>query len=263
MWKGEWAMKSEKLQGFVIRTTPYGEINKIVTLFTKEKGKITVMAHGARKTKGKLAGVTQLFTNGIYLVSSPKRINSMGTLKQGETKVRYRRFHTDIEKTTYASAILELVDYLSVDHLPNEKMFDLVEQALMYIEQGLDPQMICYMVEIKLLKIAGIYPDVKGCPCCKKQVSAAFALSIKEGGFICLDCFKKDRHRMPVTLKTINMFCRINQLDFSNIEEINVSKHTKFELNRILTLLYNDYAGIQLKSKKFLDTLAAPSLMIR
>lgn len=256
-------MKSEHVQGIVLRTTPYGETNKVVTLFTKEKGKITMMAHGARKTKGKLAGVTQLFTNGIYLITIPPNGDKMGTLRQGETKVRYRTLQTNIERTTYASAILELVDYLSVDGLPNEPMFILIEQALSYIEKGYDPQMVCHMVEIKLLEIAGIYPNLKGCPCCQKQKSAAFALSIKEGGFICVDCFKKDRYRMPVTLNTVGLFCRIAQLDFFNIEKIQVSEHTKFELNRILNLMYNDYAGVQLKSKQFLDTLVTPSLVVK
>ncbi|MEX3623765.1 DNA repair protein RecO [Viridibacillus arvi] len=242
-------MINSKVQGIVIRTTPYGEINKVVTLFTKEMGKISVMAHGAKKTKGKLAGVTQLFTNGNYLVSHG-RIEGMGTMKQGETLVRYKTLQQDIMRTTYASAIVELVDYLTVDREPNPSMFELIEQALQCIEHGHDPQMICSIVEAKLLSVAGIQPNLDGCSCCKNR-QGSFAFSVTEGGFICHRCFEKDRHRIPVSLSTIRIFCLIYHLDLNRLEKVNVHKSTKIEISTILTNLYSDYAGIYLKSKGF------------
>ena len=57
-----------KWEGIVFRTIPYGESNKIVTLFTREAGKVTAMARGAKKPRSKLAAVTQPFTHGSFLI---------------------------------------------------------------------------------------------------------------------------------------------------------------------------------------------------
>lgn len=246
-------MKSQQVHGIVIRTTSYGDNHKVVTLFTKEKGKISVMAHGAKKTKGKLAGVTQLFTNGQYLVSFGRTIG-MGTMKQGETAVRYKSIQQDIIKTTYASIIVELMDNLLVDNEPNLSMFELLESALQLIEQGIDPQLISFMVEAKLLSTAGIHPNIDGCACCKNHYGC-FAFSVKEGGFICYRCFGKDANRIPVTSATVRIFCVILNIDLSKLGAVNVKEKTKQEISCILTHLYSDYAGVVIKSKGFVKEL--------
>ncbi|HDU1200630.1 TPA: DNA repair protein RecO, partial [Listeria monocytogenes] len=56
----------EKCEGIVIRQTSYRESDKIVRMYTREFGKIGVVARGAKKTKSRLAAVTQLFTNGYF-----------------------------------------------------------------------------------------------------------------------------------------------------------------------------------------------------
>ncbi len=58
----------QKCEGIVLRTTDYGETNKIVTLYTREWGKIGVMARGAKKPKSRLSAITQPFTYGYFLM---------------------------------------------------------------------------------------------------------------------------------------------------------------------------------------------------
>lgn len=246
-------MKTNTVHGIVIRTTAYGEIHKVVTLFTKEMGKVTVMAHGAKKTTGKLAGVTQIFTNGCYLISHGRR-EGMGTLKQGETVTRYKSLQQDIMRTSYASAIIELVDYLAMDKEPNPSMFELLEKALELIDKGLDPQVILSVTETKLMSIAGIHPNLDGCVCCEAH-NGSFAFSVKEGGFICHQCFDKDRYRIPVSLATIRIFRSLYYVDLTRLENINIKEQTKHEIDTILTHLYSEYSGIVLKSKDFIKQM--------
>ncbi len=56
-----------KWEGIILKSIPYGESNKIVTLYTREAGKMTAMARGAKKPASRLAAVTQTFTYGYYL----------------------------------------------------------------------------------------------------------------------------------------------------------------------------------------------------
>lgn len=71
----------QKCEGIILRTTDYGETNKIVTILTREWGKYGVMANGAKKPKSRLSAITQPFTYGYFLV---QRGSGMGSLQQGE-----------------------------------------------------------------------------------------------------------------------------------------------------------------------------------
>ena len=70
-----------KWEGIVIKSRSYGESNKIVTLMTREAGKVAVMARGAKKPTSRLAGITQTFMHGMFVV---QRTSGMGTLQQGK-----------------------------------------------------------------------------------------------------------------------------------------------------------------------------------
>src|SRR5690606_29660069 len=98
-----------KWEGIVLKSRPYGESNKIVTLMTREAGNVTVMARGAKKPARRLAGVTQTLVHGMFVI---KRTTGMGTLQQGEHIDSMRHIQTDIIRAAYASYIVEMVDRL-------------------------------------------------------------------------------------------------------------------------------------------------------
>ena len=70
-----------KWEGIVLKVRAYGESNKIITLLTREAGKVATMARGAKKPSSRLASVTQPFTYGVFMV---QHHTGMGTLQQGE-----------------------------------------------------------------------------------------------------------------------------------------------------------------------------------
>lgn len=97
----------EKCEGIVIRQTSYRESDKIVRMYTREFGKIGVVARGAKKTKSRLAAVTQLFTNGYFTFFGG---NGLGTLQQGEVIETFSSIQQDIFMTAYATYVCELLD---------------------------------------------------------------------------------------------------------------------------------------------------------
>ena len=93
-----------KWEGIILRSIPYGESNKIVTLYSREAGKLTAMARGAKKPASRLASITQPFTHGSFLIRTGR---GMGTLEQGEPIDSMRHIREDLEATAYASYIVE------------------------------------------------------------------------------------------------------------------------------------------------------------
>ncbi len=241
----------EKCEGIVIRTTDYGETNKIVTLFTREWGKVAAMARGAKKPSSRLSAVTQLFTYGHFLI---QKSHGVGTLQQGEAIQTMRGIREDIFTTAYASYIVELTDKATEDKRPNPYLFELLLQTLQYMNEGLDLDILTYIYEMKMLNVLGLYPKLDGCAVCK-QTEGKFSFSVKEGGFICHRCYDKDPYCFHVSPSAVKLLRLLYYIDLSRLGKISVKEETKKELHRIISAYYEEYSGLVLKTKRFLKQM--------
>ena len=168
-----------KWEGIILRSIPYGESNKIVTIFTREAGKLTAMARGAKKPASRLAAVTQPFMHGSFLIRTGR---GMGTLEQGEPIDSMRHIREDLEATAYASYIVELIDRLSDDNNRVAGIYNLLHEALHAINEQYDPEAIALFVEWKMLPVAGIHPILHQCANCS-ATEGEFAFSFQRDWF--------------------------------------------------------------------------------
>ncbi|KYG32041.1 DNA repair protein RecO [Alkalihalobacillus trypoxylicola] len=240
-----------KVEGIVIRTSVYGESNKIVTLFTRELGKIGVMARGAKKPKSRLSSVSQLFMYGHFLV---QKNQGLGTLNQGEIIDSFREVRNDLYLAAYASYIVELLDRLTDESEKNPYLFELLYQVLHYLDEGIDPDVLMRIFEMKMLAVAGIKPELDQCVSCQKQHLPA-AFSIKEAGFLCSNCLYKDSYAYKMTEQSAKLLRLFFYMDLNRLGKISLKEDTKKALKTIIQAYYEEYSGVTLKSRKFLEQL--------
>lgn len=240
-----------KAEGVVIRTTDYGETNKIVTLYTREKGKIGVMARGAKKPRSKLAASGQLLTHGHYLYTIGK---GLGTLHQGEIQNPFRYIKADIYKMAYATYIVDFIDKMPEADTRNPYLFELVLQLLTYIDEGVDPQVLSFIFEVKMLPLLGIEPEVTCCMHCK-TTTGPFKFSISGGGLLCLRCSGADPRAIPVSTTFIKLINLFKKMDVGRLGKIDLKPETKSEIKKVLTAYFDAHSGLNLKSKRFIDQI--------
>jgi DNA repair protein RecO (recombination protein O) len=241
----------QKIEGLVLRTTDYGESNKIVVIFTRENGKIGAMARGAKKPNSRLASVSQPLTYGHFLVMLG---SGLGSLQQGEIIHPLKSLKQDIFLTAYASYLVELTDKATEERKRNPYLFELLIQTLTYMDEGLDPQVLTNIYEMKLLNSFGLYPILDGCAICK-ETEGTFAFSIKEGGFICHRCIHNDPHHLKISPAVARLLRLFYHIDIHRLGSINVKDETKREIKKVIDAYYEEYSGLQLKTKKFLTQL--------
>ena len=241
----------EKCEGIVIRTTDYGETNKILTIYTREAGKIGGMARGAKKPSSRLSGISQLFTYGYFLMQTGR---GLGTVQQGEMISSLRSIREDIFKTAYASYIVELLDKATEEKQPNPYLFELLYQSLNYIHEGLDMDIVANIFEMKMLAVLGLYPEMNRCSVCG-SAEGEFSFSIRENGLLCHRCFDRDPYRLPMTQAAIKLLRLFYLFDINRLGKISVKPETKKEIRHAISLYYDEYSGLALKSKRFLDQL--------
>ncbi|SIT82282.1 DNA repair protein RecO [Edaphobacillus lindanitolerans] len=241
-----------KWEGIILRTGPYGESNKVVTMLTREAGKISAMARGAKKPASRLAGVTQPFTHGLYLVRSGR---GMGTLQSGDPLEPMRFLHQDITAAAYASYIAELMDRLVEDGRPAPAEFGLLLQAFHAINEEYDPEAITLFVEWKMLPVAGVYPVLHQCANCG-ATEGEFAYSFRENGFLCHRCFELDRHLVRLSPAQVRLIRTFYTVPIEQVGKLTLKPATKAFMRKLVRTIYDEQVGIRLKSAAFLDQLS-------
>ncbi|APH04346.1 DNA repair protein RecO [Bacillus weihaiensis] len=241
----------QKCEGIVIRSTNYGETNKIITLYTRELGKVGVMARGAKKPNSRLTSVTQLFTYGTFLF---QKSSGLGGLQQGESIHSLRGIREDIFLTAYAAYIVELLDKSTENLEVNPFVFELLKQTLFYLDDEVDPDILVNIFEMKMLSVLGIAPQLDGCSICGNK-DGTFHFSIRTGGFICHRCFEKDSYRIPISPTTVKLLRLFYYFDLNRLGNVSVKDETKIELKTVIKAYFDEYSGLNLKSRRFLDQL--------
>ncbi|WP_248508908.1 DNA repair protein RecO [Sporosarcina sp. NCCP-2222] len=240
-----------KWEGIILKSIPYGEANKIVTIFTREAGKLTAMARGAKKPASRLSAITQNFTHGSFLLKTGK---GMGSLEQGETIDSMRFIREDLEATAYASYIVELIDKLTEDREATRNVYGLLYEALHAINEEYDPEAISLFVEWKMLPIAGVYPTVHQCANCG-ATEGEFAFSFQEIGFLCHRCFHIDPYIVRLSPTQLRLIRTFYTVPIEQVGSLKLKKTTKQFMKKIVRTIYDEQVGIRLKSRNFLDQL--------
>lgn len=241
----------EKVEGVILRTQDYGETHKIVTLFTKEKGRITAIARGAKKPKSRMAAITQPFILGSFLMQGG---SGLGTLQQGEIILSNRKLREDIVKTAYASYIAELTNKLVDEKMADPFIYKQFTLSMQAIVEEKDPEIITMMYELKLYKKAGFAPILQHCALCG-QTDDTYAFSVIEGGLLCHRCLRMDAQALIISSTIVKLFQMFSEIDIERIGNISVKPENKKRIQQLMESYYDQYGGYLIKSKKFLKQL--------
>ena len=241
----------EKIEGIIIRTLDYGETHKIVTLFTKEKGKVAAIARGAKKTKSRMAAITQPFVHGSFLMQGG---SGLGTLQQGEVISSFRKIREDIVKTAYASYLAELTEKILDERIPDQFFYQQFMATLQAITDEKDPEIVTMMYELKLYKKAGFAPVLYQCAICNKN-NTLHAFSVKEGGLLCQKCLSSDLESVVLSSTLVKLLQAFSDVNIERIGNISVKPENKKILQQLMESYYEQYGGFFIKSKKFLKQL--------
>jgi len=181
-------MSSVKSSAIVLKSIKWRDTSKIVTLYTRELGKITVIAKGARQSKSNYQGILEsinLLEVVIYL-SETRKLQVLG---QATLEDSFQKIRTDYEKTGYAFALLELTDIFFKEGSVDAIFFDFLKALLSQVEKISDPRIVFWYFLIKLSSYLGFKPDFDICSICRRSILTEEAgFSISEGSIICKNC---------------------------------------------------------------------------
>lgn len=188
-------MSLVRVEGLVLRTKELGEADRIVTLLTKQQGKMRTAARGARRGRSTLTAICQPFALGSYLIYMNKR--SLHSINQGELVQPFRRLREDLVALAYATYFAELTDLCLPEEEPNDTVFDLLLTVFCRLEQDADNSaLLARWFELHLMDLVGFRPELESCIHCQSRLNPNHTItdlgfSIQGGGVLCNNCLSK------------------------------------------------------------------------
>ncbi len=238
-------------KGVVIRQTKYSESDKILTIFTKEKGKVQAIAKGARRPKSHLMGSTEIFCYSEFLMYNGK---SLYNINQGQIIDSFYSLREDLYKLSYATFILELIDSSVLEEEPNDILFELLVKTLKILSEMKDDyKKLLFAFQIKYISFIGFKPQLNVCVNCSGEINNNLKFDILEGGVVCEKCFTSNFNQLNISSGVIDTMKRLLYTKLEDLDVINISKVEEKKIEEVLIEYIKSH--IEKKNFKSLDFL--------
>lgn len=192
----------EKLTGIVLNGISYGESDKILSIYTLEKGIVSAKIKGVKKAGAKLKFASEPFCFAEFVFSSrgDKRTIIGASLLESFYPIR-----EDIIKYYAGATVLEFVRHFSKENITNSEFFISIIDSLKELSYSdLDASFSLARFLIFALKHTGYALNFSGCACCGGKISGRTYFDYNNGGFYCEECFNGvGREINPLTLREL------------------------------------------------------------
>lgn len=125
--------QSQKLHAVVVSSKNYGEADKIVTLFSKERGKVIALAKGVRKLTSKKRSSLLVFS---HIQCEFVETKGMGIIREARLINSFDHVRTDLKRVSVGYFLCEVVKKMTVENVSQENVFDLFTESLFHLNEG-------------------------------------------------------------------------------------------------------------------------------
>jgi DNA repair protein RecO (recombination protein O) len=177
-----------RAEGFVLKSLPLGEADKIVTLLTREEGKIRGVAKSARKSRRRFGSSLEPWSR-VSLTLFEKENSELGRLDACDLLESAYRLQESLETAFLLAYMAEISDLFSRDRQPEPHYFRLLGTLIDGLRQGLSNRTALRYFEVWTLKLHGLLPDLAHCSGCGASMSGeAIAMEAHSGRILCRRC---------------------------------------------------------------------------
>lgn len=234
-----------KYQGIVLGKRDIGEVDRIYTVYTKEKGKIRVLGKGVRKPNAKLAGSLETITRGEIFVAKNR---GMGKITGVIVTDNFGHIKEDLALLTNVFYVFRIISQIISEEEADEEVFSLLENYLGTLDALGDKTALAEILTVgllfKIMDRLGYCLEVNRCVHCeKKLVLEKNYLSIPRGGMLCASCCGQEIKKIAVSnelIKLIRIFLK-NKLE--NAVKVQIDPRDLQKLKIIIKEVVSWFSG--------------------
>ena len=240
------------LTGMVLSTMPVGEYDRRVVILTKEQGRISAFARGARRPNSPLVGALNPFSFGEFTVYAGR---SSYTVQAASISNYFEGLREDIIGAYYGFYFLEFADYYTKEANDESEMLKLLYQTLRaLLNPHIPDRLVRCIFELKALTVNGQAPQVFQCVVCGDKERPAVFSAVK-GGLVCGACRGDVIDGMLLDNSTLYSMQYIESSSIGKLYTFTVTDKVLAELEKVMGRLMEVYVGKKFKSLEILETL--------
>ncbi len=245
--------------GLTLRKTPVGEADLISSLYTREHGKLEVLARGARRLTSRLVGHFEPLT---LLRLSVTRGRSLDMVAEAEVVNAFPNIKAHYATTARGLYVAELIDGFSASSASNPRLLDVALQTLDAIGKASDgndnhaaTDLPLRYFDLQLLQLSGFMPELYQCVECGNELEPErHRYAAGAGGALCLDCAPPDIVVRPLSLSALKVLRLLNRTEsVDRLPALGMSPAIQGEVNALLSETVQYWLDRQLQSQTFID----------
>jgi DNA repair protein RecO (recombination protein O) len=242
--------RSWKTEAVVLRSIRYGEADRVLHLFTLERGRIGAIAKGARKTRSRFGGRLEPLSH-VELVLHEGR-GELHTVTGVDLVRPHDASRTDGFRLAVGHIGLEAVLRLFIEHDANPRAFHALARFLDVLDEsapndlpatpGLDPLALSF--QLKLLWLAGYLPHLAGCASCGEE-GPLVGFSAQAGGAVCATC---EAGAVPLSVEGFEGIRRLLERPLADAPAAGLTARGRRETLRVIESSYEFHGGFRLRT---------------
>lgn len=241
-----------ELTGIVLSSMVVGDYDKRLVILTKERGKITAFAKGARKPNSPYLGISEPFNFGKFTLYEGF---DAYRLAGGEIKEYFSEVKNDIEGVCYGTYFCDILEYLCVEGVGDVNMLNLIYVTLKALtNRDIPNSLIRRIFELKVLVFDGEAMAAFSCVKCTAESVSAFYLP--GDGLLCGDCANKTHGHYSLLESTIYTLQYILSTPLNKLYCFQVSDPVYKELDSVIGMYFSKHIPKKFNSLEILASLS-------
>lgn len=259
-------MSLEKTDAIVLKTVEWSETSLIVTLFTKDFGKVSAIAKGARRLKSPFESALDLLSlsSVVFLMKSGE---SLDLLTEAKLLRRFRSAQVGLLPLYCGYYAGEVVNALTENHEPIPGLLESLCHALEELDRQADPGWTILDFELQTIQRLGHMPSWRWCVACGEEIETdrqSIAFSASTGGVVCPTCTPMQRGLLRIGTQTLRVLdSRSTMLAKSSLANFvaeqtpapTIAPYVRAELRLVMEQVITSLSERRLRMPDFLEDL--------
>jgi DNA repair protein RecO (recombination protein O) len=242
----------------------YGDFDVIITFFSLERGKLSVIAKSAKKSTRRFAGVLELFSE-LQILAGSGRGKGLPVLQEAVLKQPFSAIRSDFKKTAYASYWSELIYNWIEERFKQDELYYLLEHVLFELDAGKTaPAVLNILFQMRFLTLSGHRPNFHNCSGCGMALEditrTSIAVNLQRGGILCDNCSTNPAPRVSLAKGTIKQLLWVESGKLAKTTRIKFLKSALEESTSFLEAFVCYHLGKEPRSLKFLRQIRQSEL---
>ncbi len=247
-----------RIEAVVMRRSDVGEADRLLTVLSRERGKLRLNAKGARKVGSRKSGHVELFVRSNMLIAKGR--GEIDIVSQVETIDAYRGLREDLARSTYAHYAVELIDAFAEEGSEQPELFSLLAETLKWIETTSNLPLTARYFELQLLTLAGFQPQLffcagKGEPLQEVAPDEFYGWSPASGGVLCPDHARDRSDVSRLSLGALKVLRHALRTDYASFTALALREALLSEIEQVMLRYVQFVLERKVKSVEFLNLL--------